>query len=178
MAVPATVPARTYGTTPKLSPISTRNWSGHSRELELGPFDGRKRATSPFAPPYPKSRGGHDFHAAADGQLGGIMKVFRDWQDFRRLGLVEEGVYPTGQEQLGLLHSWLGIRIAGEVCLSSLITIPTTLNSGGLTVCAPASILGALLDAIRCNGAGPRWRTPAGRRDYTRNSPRVARLYG
>jgi len=22
----------------------------------------------------------HDFHAAADGQLGGIMKVFREWR--------------------------------------------------------------------------------------------------
>lgn len=33
-----------------------------------------------FRLPFPASDSSHDFHPAADGQLGGIMKVYRDWQ--------------------------------------------------------------------------------------------------
>src|SRR5580692_11695036 len=33
-----------------------------------------------FRSALPEGRVKHDFHAASDGQLGGIMKVFRDWQ--------------------------------------------------------------------------------------------------
>ena len=33
-----------------------------------------------FRAPLPGCQATHDFHAAADGQLGGIMKVYREWQ--------------------------------------------------------------------------------------------------
>jgi uncharacterized protein (DUF608 family) len=49
------------------------------RETEFGPSQDEKghqafRSGLPIRPVV------HDFHAAADGQLGGIMKVFRDWR--------------------------------------------------------------------------------------------------
>jgi hypothetical protein len=49
------------------------------RETEFGPGQDEHghqtfRASLPIRPT------GHDFHAAADGQLGGIMKVYRDWR--------------------------------------------------------------------------------------------------
>ncbi len=49
------------------------------RELELGrSMDQNGHVT--FRAALPEGPVTHDFHAAADGQLGGIMKVFRDWQ--------------------------------------------------------------------------------------------------
>jgi len=49
------------------------------RELELGrSMDQNGHVT--FRAALPEGPVKHDFHAAADGQLGGIMKVFRDWQ--------------------------------------------------------------------------------------------------
>jgi uncharacterized protein (DUF608 family) len=49
------------------------------RELELvRSMDERGHVT--FRSALPEGPVKHDFHAAADGQLGGIMKVFRDWQ--------------------------------------------------------------------------------------------------
>ena len=49
------------------------------RELELGrSMDENGHVT--FRSALPEGRVKHDFHAASDGQLGGIMKVFRDWQ--------------------------------------------------------------------------------------------------
>ena len=49
------------------------------RETEFGPSQDARghqvfRAALPIRPQV------HDFHAAADGQLGGIMKVFREWR--------------------------------------------------------------------------------------------------
>jgi hypothetical protein len=49
------------------------------RETEFGPSQDEKghqtfRASLPIRPV------AHDFHAAADGQLGGIMKVYREWR--------------------------------------------------------------------------------------------------
>jgi uncharacterized protein (DUF608 family) len=49
------------------------------RETELGPSQDARghqqfRSSLPIRPVV------HDFHAAADGQLGGIMKVFREWR--------------------------------------------------------------------------------------------------
>ena len=49
------------------------------RETEFGPSQDERghqtfRANLPIRPVV------HDFHAAADGQLGGIMKVYRDWR--------------------------------------------------------------------------------------------------
>ncbi len=49
------------------------------RELELGrSMDENGHVT--FRAALPGGPVKHDFHAASDGQLGGIMKVFRDWQ--------------------------------------------------------------------------------------------------
>jgi len=49
------------------------------RELELGrSMDESGHVT--FRSALPEGQVKHDFHAASDGQLGGIMKVFRDWQ--------------------------------------------------------------------------------------------------
>ena len=49
------------------------------RDLELGrSMDERGHVT--FRGAIPDGPVDHSFHAAADGQLGGIMKVFRDWQ--------------------------------------------------------------------------------------------------
>src|SRR3984885_5771220 len=49
------------------------------RELELiRSMDENGHVT--FRAALPEGPVKHDFHAAADGQLGGIMKVFRDWQ--------------------------------------------------------------------------------------------------
>ena len=51
----------------------------------------------------------HSFHAAADGQLGGIMKLYRDWQicgDDR----VAARVLSPGAAQLGILHQAPGTR--------------------------------------------------------------------
>lgn len=41
----------------------------------------------------------HDFHAAADGQLGGIMKLFRDWRIFGDRGWLER-LYPLAKRSL------------------------------------------------------------------------------
>jgi uncharacterized protein (DUF608 family) len=49
------------------------------RELELGrSMDESGHVT--FRSALPEGPVKHDFHAASDGQLGGIMKVFREWQ--------------------------------------------------------------------------------------------------
>jgi len=49
------------------------------RELELvRSMDGKGHVT--FRSALPEGSVKHDFHAASDGQLGGIMKVFREWQ--------------------------------------------------------------------------------------------------
>jgi uncharacterized protein (DUF608 family) len=49
------------------------------RELELGrSMDENGHVT--FRSALPEGPVKHDFHAASDGQLGGIMKVYRDWQ--------------------------------------------------------------------------------------------------
>ena len=48
----------------------------------------------------------HDFHAAADGQLGGIMKVFREWQISGDKGWLEE-MYPLVKKSLDYcIETW------------------------------------------------------------------------
>jgi hypothetical protein len=49
------------------------------RETEFGPSQDEK-GHQQFRSALPIRAVAHDFHAAADGQLGGIMKVFRDWR--------------------------------------------------------------------------------------------------
>lgn len=41
----------------------------------------------------------HDFHAASDGQLGGLMKVFRDWQISGDLAWLKK-IYPLAKRSL------------------------------------------------------------------------------
>ena len=72
----------------------------------------RTRARTNGAPELPQrpahpARRGHDFHAAADGQLGGIMKVHRDWRISGDTGWLER-IWPRGQAEPGLLHRDLG----------------------------------------------------------------------
>jgi len=59
-----------------------------------------------FRSPLPEGPVKHDFHAASDGQLGGIMKVFRDWQisgDFDWL----QKVYPLVKRSLDYcIRTW------------------------------------------------------------------------
>ena len=48
----------------------------------------------------------HDFHAAADGQLGGIMKVYRDWRISGDGGWLSR-IYPAVQKSLDYcIHQW------------------------------------------------------------------------
>ncbi|MCX7886437.1 MAG: glycoside hydrolase family 116 protein, partial [Verrucomicrobiae bacterium] len=49
------------------------------RETEFGPCQ-EERGHQTFRAALPIRPVAHDFHAAADGQLGGIMKVYRDWR--------------------------------------------------------------------------------------------------
>ena len=49
------------------------------RETEFGPSQD-ERGHQTFRASLPIRPVDHDFHAAADGQLGGIMKVFREWR--------------------------------------------------------------------------------------------------
>jgi uncharacterized protein (DUF608 family) len=49
------------------------------RETELGPSQD-EAGHQTFRSSLPIRPVAHDFHAAADGQLGGIMKVYRDWR--------------------------------------------------------------------------------------------------
>ena len=49
------------------------------RETEFGPSQD-DRGHQKFRSALPIRPVAHDFHAAADGQLGGIMKVYRDWR--------------------------------------------------------------------------------------------------
>jgi len=49
------------------------------RETEFG-VSQDERGHQNFRSSLPIRQPGHDFHAAADGQLGGVMKVFREWR--------------------------------------------------------------------------------------------------
>ena len=105
------------------------------RELELErSMDERGHVT--FRSALPDGPVAHDFHAAADGQLGGIMKLYRDWQISGDTEWLRRNV-SAGQAQPGLLHSRPGTRSIEAPC-SSRTTTPMTSNFGGRTACAPA----------------------------------------
>ena len=100
----------------------------------------------------------HDFHAAADGQLGGIMKVYREW---RISGDTEwlRALWPKVKHEPRLLHRDLGPAPQGRRSRSR-TTTPTTSSSGARTACARAST------SARCRprslmGAGARRRRAA-----------------
>ena len=59
------------------------------------------RAALPIRP------AGHDFHAAADGQLGGIMKVYREWRICGDTAWLRR-LWPQRQDEPRLLHRDLG----------------------------------------------------------------------
>ena len=49
----------------------------------------------------------HDFHSAADGQLGGIMKVYREWRIMGDINWLKM-MYPAVKKKYGLLYPYLG----------------------------------------------------------------------
>jgi len=71
-----------------------------------------KTVTSPSPSLFLKARSSTTFHAASDGQLGGIMKVYRDWQISGDMGWLKE-MYPwPGAASITAFAP--GIRITGE----------------------------------------------------------------
>jgi uncharacterized protein (DUF608 family) len=75
------------------------------RELELGrSMDENGHVT--FRAALPEGPVKHDFHAASDGQLGGIMKVFRDWQISGDLSWLQK-MYPLAKRSLDYaIRTW------------------------------------------------------------------------
>jgi uncharacterized protein (DUF608 family) len=75
------------------------------RELELiRSMDENGHVT--FRSALPEGSVKHDFHAAADGQLGGIMKLFRDWQISGDDDWLKK-IYPLAKRSLDYcIHSW------------------------------------------------------------------------
>ncbi len=68
------------------------------RETELvRSMDDRGHVT--FRSALPEGPAKHDFHAASDGQLGGIMKLFRDWQISGDLDWLKR-MYPLAKRSL------------------------------------------------------------------------------
>src|SRR5882762_5001011 len=78
---------------------------GTLRELELSrSMDENGHVT--FRSALPEGPVKHDFHAASDGQLGGIMKVFRDWQISGDLDWLKK-MYPLAQRSLDYcIRTW------------------------------------------------------------------------
>jgi uncharacterized protein (DUF608 family) len=59
-----------------------------------------------FRSALPEGQVKHDFHAASDGQLGGIMKVFRDWQISGDLDWLKK-IYPLAKRSLDYcIRTW------------------------------------------------------------------------
>jgi uncharacterized protein (DUF608 family) len=75
------------------------------REQELGrSMDENGHVT--FRSALPEGPVKHDFHAAADGQLGGIMKVFRDWQISGDMEWLKK-MYPLAKRSLDYcIRTW------------------------------------------------------------------------
>jgi len=75
------------------------------RELELvRSMDDRGHVT--FRSALPEGPVPHDFHAASDGQLGGIMKVFREWQISGDLKWMRK-MYPLAKRSLDYcIRTW------------------------------------------------------------------------
>jgi len=75
------------------------------RELELArSMDENGHVT--FRSALPEGPAPHDFHAASDGQLGGILKVFRDWQISGDLDWLKK-MYPLAKRSLDYcIRTW------------------------------------------------------------------------
>jgi uncharacterized protein (DUF608 family) len=75
------------------------------RELELGRSMDENGHVS-FRSALPEGPVKHDFHAASDGQLGGIMKVFRDWQISGDMDWLRK-MYPLAKRSLDYcIRTW------------------------------------------------------------------------
>jgi hypothetical protein len=73
------------------------------QELERS-MDERGHVT--FRAALPDGAPDHDFHAAADGQLGGIMKLYRDWQISGDLAWLKR-LYPLAKRSLDFgIRNW------------------------------------------------------------------------
>jgi uncharacterized protein (DUF608 family) len=75
------------------------------RELELGrSMDESGHVT--FRSALPEGPAKHDFHAASDGQLGGIMKVYREWQISGDANWLQK-IYPLAKRSLDYcIRTW------------------------------------------------------------------------
>ena len=59
-----------------------------------------------FRAPAPGLPASHEFHAAADGQLGGIMKIYREWQICGDRAWLEK-IYPLAQQSMDFcIEQW------------------------------------------------------------------------
>ena len=75
------------------------------RELELGRSMDENGHVN-FRSALPEGPVKHDFHAASDGQLGGIMKVFRDWQISGDMDWLKK-MYPLAKRSLDYcIRTW------------------------------------------------------------------------
>ena len=75
------------------------------RELELGRSMDENGHVN-FRSALPEGPVKHDFHAASDGQLGGIMKVFRDWQISGDMDWLRK-MYPLAKRSLDYcIRTW------------------------------------------------------------------------
>ena len=106
------------------------------RETEFGPSQD-ERGHQQFRSALPIRPQVHNFHAAADGQLGGIMKVYREWRisgDTRGCARCGPrcGRPSTTASRPGIPTTKAGSR--------SRTTTPTTSSSGAPTASARASI--------------------------------------
>lgn len=82
------------------------------RELELErSMDESGHVT--FRSALPEGPVKHDFHAASDGQLGGIMKIFRDWQISGNLDWLKK-MYPLAKRSLDYcIRTWDPDQLGG-----------------------------------------------------------------
>ena len=75
------------------------------RETEFGPSQ-NEAGHQQFRSALPIRILEHDFHAAADGQLGGVMKVFRDWRISGNTGWLR-GLWPRVKQSLNYcIDAW------------------------------------------------------------------------
>ncbi|MFC5650029.1 GH116 family glycosyl hydrolase [Paenibacillus solisilvae] len=65
-----------------------------------------ERGHQNFRVPLPIQPADHDFHAAADGQLGGIMKVYREWRISGDIGWLR-AIWPKAKQSLRFcMETW------------------------------------------------------------------------
>ena len=115
------------------------------RETEFGPSQD-EAGHQTFRSALPIRPVAHDFHAAADGQLGGIMKVYPRVAHQRRHRVAARG---SGRRSSAAwtTASRPGTR-ATRAWSRSRTTTPTTSSSGARTACAPASTSARLQAAV------------------------------